>query len=150
MLEHLTAPLLAVHAAATLMLAGLVWFVQLVHYPLMATLRPDQLPTYAVAHAVRTGWVVVPLMLAEAATAALIVWLRPAGVPAWSGLLGAALLMVIWLMTGWVQVPLHRTLQAQGGSSRVETLVASNWLRTGAWSARSVLALLMLILAVGA
>ncbi len=145
-----TVPLLAVHAGVTLMLAGLVWFVQIVHYPLMRLLDPEELPAYAAEHAHRTGWVVGPLMLAEVASATLIVWLQPAGVPAWSGLLGAALLTLIWLLTGWVQAPLHRVLQIQGDAGRIPELVATNWMRTAAWSARSVLALLMLILAVAA
>ena len=63
------------HAASTWALVGLIWIVQLVHYPLMATVGTPQFPSYHAAHAQRITWVVAPLMLAELATAGLLVWL---------------------------------------------------------------------------
>ena len=56
------------------------------------------------------------------------------------------LIFVIWLSTAILQVPLHRKLELGGYDARViRRLVATNWLRTLAWSARAVLVLLALI-----
>jgi hypothetical protein len=128
--------LILAHAASTLAMAGLAWFVQVVHYPLFALVGGD-FPTYEAAHADRTALVVGPLMGVEALTAVALVIARP-------GLLtgaGCALVAALWVSTAAVQVPCHRRL-ARGFDADVHRrLVASSWFRTGAWSARSAIAL---------
>jgi hypothetical protein len=49
---------------------------------------------------------------------------------------------VAWLSTAFVQVPLHAALPSAAGDERaalIARLVASNWLRTAAWTLRGVL-----------
>jgi hypothetical protein len=69
-----TALVLLAHAAATLFMVGLIWFVQVVHYPLFSRVGSDAFVPYAAAHGVLTTWVVGPPMLLEFATAG---WLAP-------------------------------------------------------------------------
>ncbi len=140
----LTTLLLCAHAISTASMAGLVWFVQVVHYPLMAHVSPDRFAAFEAQHVARTGWVVAPLMLVEAGCAASLVLWPPANVPhilLWSGL---GLLILIWLSTFLVQVPLHNRLTRGWDSSVHRRLVASNLPRTLLWSARAVLASLLL------
>lgn len=139
----MSATLLILHATATLMLTGLIWFVQVVHYPLLARVGPDDLAAYAMRHTTRTTWVVAPLMLAELVTAILLVALAPTPIPRWMAIAGLALVAAIWLSTWRLQVPAHQRL-ARGDASRIAPLVRGNWIRTAAWSARSGLALMML------
>ncbi len=73
---------LLAHLAATWYMTGLVWFVQLVHYPLFAGVGTQGWTAYAAAHTRRTRWVVGPPMLVEAAASLLLVARRPAEVPA--------------------------------------------------------------------
>lgn len=61
--------LLLVQSAATLFMTGLIWFVQVVHYPLFGSAGRDIFAGYERAHQRRTGWVVGPPMLVELATA---------------------------------------------------------------------------------
>ncbi len=133
-------PLTAIHAAATLAMGGLIWFVQLVHYPLFPLVAADRFVEFARAHQRRTGWVVMPLMAAEAVTATLLVATRP-GPWVWAGWL---LLVAIWLSTALVQVPLHRRLAGGYDPRAARKLVTTNWLRTALWSVRAVIALLLL------
>ena len=139
----MTAVLLA-HATATLAMAGLIWFVQGVHYPLIAEVGAEQTAAYAAAHARLTTWVVAPLMLVEAATALLLLADRPPGVPAWQPWLGAGLLAVIWCSTALLQVPQHRALGCGFDPAAHRRLVRSNWIRTAAWTLRGGLALWMI------
>ena len=134
---------LLVHAAVTVAMAGLIWFVQVVHYPLFEFAAAGDFPRFAEAHQRRTTWVVAPLMLTELATA---IWLLlPAsGAPRGLAWTGFGLVLSLWLMTGLVQVPLHRRLSRGFSADVTRLLVATNWLRTGAWSARAVLALWLL------
>ena len=140
-MEVFVPALLAVHAAATCSMAGLVWFVQIVHYPLFAAVPAEGFRRYESLHTRRTTWVVGPLMLVELATALLLL-VTPAGTAApWLTGLGALLLAVIWGATFALQVPCHRALAAGFERRSHRRLVISNWVRTAAWSARAALAL---------
>lgn len=129
--------LLLVHAAATGFMTGLIWFVQVVHYPLFGAVGSDRLREYEVLHARRTTYVVMPVMLVELATAIWLLFIEPT--PA--SVLGAALLGVIWGSTAFLQVPLHGRLAQTGQGDLVGQLVRSNWIRTLGWSLRLPLAL---------
>ncbi|MDY7094879.1 MAG: hypothetical protein SX243_18045 [Acidobacteriota bacterium] len=135
--------LLVTHVGATLFMVGLIWFVQVVHYPLFDRVGEQGFAVYERLHTLRTAWVVVPPMLLEAATAVLLLSRRPAGVSSTQVLLGLGLLLVIWLSTAFLQVPRHQQLAAGFDSTVHHTLVLTNWLRTIAWSARGVLVLAM-------
>jgi hypothetical protein len=140
----MTYPVLLLHGAATLAMVGLIWFVQIVHYPLFAQVGREHFAQYEWHHQARTAQVVGPLMLTEALTAALLLLsdLTPtARNLAW---IGMALLLVIWLSTAFLQVPLHRRLAAGYESRSVARLVRSNWVRTIAWTLRGIIALLLL------
>lgn len=141
---------LLVHAGATLFMSGLVWFVQVVHYPLFARVGADGYTRYQAEHVRRTGWVVAPAMLIEAGSGvALLAW-RPAAVSIGLVLAGLCLLLVVWLSTSLVQVPRHRGLQDGWDETLGRSLVATNWVRTAAWSARGLVVLAMLAATMGA
>lgn len=140
----LTSILLAVHAAATLIMVGLIWFVQVVHYPLFGAVGTDGFASYARRHAQLTSWVVGPPMLIEAASALALLFFAPPGVPAFILWLGLALLALIWLSTALFQVPAHTRLQQGFDPVLHQGLVRSNWIRTLAWSGRGLLVLWML------
>lgn len=136
--------LLLIHAAATLAMMGLIWFVQIVHYPLFELASESRFQRFAAQYQRRTSYVVVPLMIAEAVTALTLLVASPPGLsraPLWLGLL---LLAVIWLSTGLFQIPLHRRLTNGRDVAAIRRLVTSNWLRTVAWTARGGLALFLL------
>ncbi|TVQ61807.1 MAG: hypothetical protein EA378_08385 [Phycisphaerales bacterium] len=132
-------------------MVGLIWFVQVVHYPLFAGVGSDCFCAYEAWHVRRTTLVVGPLMLGEAATAlALAVFVVDGGLPGvlvWGGL---GLLAACWLSTAFLQVPLHRRLERGWNEDAGRRLVATNWVRTIAWTARGVIALLLLHEAGGA
>jgi len=132
-----------VQIAATLMMTGIIWFVQIVHYPLFARVGPQSFAQYELEHASRTGWVVGPLMCLELGTAILLLVpaLRPDFIPLSSAWLGAVLVGVIWTSTAFIQVPLHGRLAAGYDAEGIRRLVVTNWIRTLAWSLRSILVL---------
>jgi hypothetical protein len=136
--------LLLTQAAATWTMVGLIWFVQIVHYPLFRQVGVQPFPDYEIAHSHLTTWVVGPPMLIEGVSAFFLLLYRPAAISATHAWLGVVLLLLIWFSTAFLQVPQH-TLLAQGfdpGAHRF--LVLSNWLRTVAWTMRGALVLWML------
>lgn len=144
----MAALLLLANAGATLFMAGVIWFVQVVHYPLMGRVGRERFTAYSASHSRLTSYVVGPPMLVEATTAALLLVIRPAGIPLYAALAGAGLVAVIWLSTALVQVPRHTAFSRGFDRREHRALVATNWLRTAAWSARGLLVLWMLYLIV--
>lgn len=123
--------------AATLFMTGLNWFVQVVHYPLMAYVGRDEFARYEAAHMRLTTQVVAPAMLVEAgASVALFLMQRN-----WATGVSIALLAVIWISTAVVQVPAHNALLTGFSEPLLRRLVETNWLRTAAWSSRSAILL---------
>ena len=135
---------LLVHAGATLFMVGLIWFVQIVHYPLFGRVGKEGFADYSQAHARLTGLVVGPPMLVEAATAVALVVRAPQGVPTLLPVLGLVLLGAVWLSTAFLQSPQHTALGRGYVSASHRFLVNSNWVRTVLWTARGVVVLLMI------
>ncbi len=141
--QNLLDSLLALHAVSTLMMTGLIWMVQVVHYPLFLHVGEDAFCDYERQHARRITWLVGPLMLAEGASAAaLLLWLPP-GTARAPASIGVLLLLVIWGSTAFLQVPCHTRLGRGFDRAVVHRLVSTNWIRTVAWSLRGVLAVML-------
>lgn len=144
MIEAVERWVLLAQIFSTLAMMGLIWFVQVVHYPLMSQVGEANFTKYEADHQTRTTIVVAPLMLCEMATAVMLLWYRPSGVDAWCVWLGLALLAIIWISTYAVQVPEHARLSEQFNAQAHRRLVVTNWTRTVAWTARGIVVLLML------
>lgn len=135
--------LLLAHAGATLMMAGAIWIVQVVHYPLFARVGLEGFAAYENAHSALITLVVMPTMLVELGTAAWLIVQRPESTPLWLAVAGLALVGVIWFSTFFLQVPQHTVLAGGFDPDAHRILVSTNWIRTAAWSIRAVLALWM-------
>ena len=134
--------LVVVQLASTLYMVGLIWFVQLVHYPLFSAVGIKEFPAYEQSHQRLTTWAVGPMMLIELVSTFALPFRMPVGSATWLAWLGLALLIAIWLSTWLLQVPAHHSLQVNGFSHTVHSrLVRTNWIRTVAWSVRGLIAL---------
>lgn len=129
------------HLLSTLVMVGVIWVIQVVHYPLFAGVGEAGWAAYEAQHQSRITYFVGPMMGVELATAVWLVLDRPAAFPAWAVLLGAALVVVIWLATLLLSVPAHAALGAGFDAVAHGRLVATNWVRTVAWSVRGGLVL---------
>jgi hypothetical protein len=137
------------HLLAATFLCGVIWFVQVVHYPLFSRTGAVEFAEYHRRHTTFTGWVVGPAMLAELGTALALVYLCPSILTFWPFTGALVLLGVIWLSTAFLQVPQHHALRRDYSRSMVKSLVAGNWVRTAAWSLRCVLLASIWIRAIG-
>lgn len=142
----MTQSLLVTQFCTTLFMTGLIWFVQVVHYPLMKRVGPDAYVQYEREHVRRTTWVVLPVMSLEVLTALSLFLLVDQAMLVWASVAGCALLGVIWGTTLGVLVPLHKQLSLRFDALLIRRLVKTNWLRTAAWSARALLLFVLLCL----
>ncbi len=123
------------HHASTWALVGLIWTIQLAHYPLFANIGREAFQAYHQRYTKQITWVVAPLMFAELGTA---VWLVIAGSRELWFLTSLVPLAFNWISTWLVQIPLHDKLSAGFDSQVHARLVSSNWWRTAAWSLRGL------------
>lgn len=128
-----------VHTVSTLAMFGVIWIVQLVHYPLMARVGESSFREYQRQHVRRITWVVGPLMLAEVATALSILIDAPSGWSERAAWTGIGLVTLAWVATALFSVPLHGRLERGFDAATHRRLVATNWIRTCVWTARAVL-----------
>lgn len=129
---------------STTFLCGLCWFVQIIHYPLLAKIEGPEFKIYHDLYLKKAGRLIAPIMLIEIAAAVFLLILHREDVmemPFFS--INLLSVCALWLSTFLVQVPLHRKISYE--TSKIERdqligkLVQSNWMRTGLWSARILL-----------
>ncbi len=142
------------HLVSTAFMAGLIWFVQIVHYPLFARIPAAASPAYAVEHQRRTSFVVGAPMALEGVTVLWLFAVPPDGLDRWLPTVGGVVLAVVLASTVLAQVPRHGRLVVERDEARIVEVVAglvrSNWVRTVGWSARTVLAAVMVTIVAGA
>lgn len=131
-----------IHLLCTQALIGLIWFVQVVHYPMFNNIGPQKFTEYQLRHMHLTTYVVAPFMVGELIT---LLWLF--SIPDFFQnqlfIASAVLFVLIWLSTALMQVPCHNKLLHGFNSSIHKKLVRSNWIRTIAWSLRGLLLILI-------
>lgn len=131
--------LLLLHLLATWTMVGVIWFVQVVHYPLLSVVPVEAASSVAVDHQRRTGYVVMIPMTIEGFTAlGLLAW-TPDGMSGWIPWVGGVLLAVALGSTVFLSVPRHARMAQEPDSQVGRELVLTNWPRTCAWTARGVL-----------
>jgi len=136
--------LLLLNAVATWTMVGLIWFVQRVHYPLLALIGTDRARPVAIEHQRRTAQVVgLPMAVEGVTTLGLLVRTPDAVAPIWVWV-NAVLLAVALGSTVLLSVPLHARMAEAPVATIGRRLVVTNWPRTVAWTARGIICAVML------
>jgi hypothetical protein len=120
-------------------LTGLIWFVQIVHYPLFSKVPASGFIPYQTTHMQTTTYVVAAPMLLELVVAA---WLCLYPFPGNLRVVmyaAFACVLLIWGITFFVSVPIHNELITGWRFDLISKLVSTNWLRTFAWTTRTFL-----------
>ncbi|MAY82148.1 MAG: hypothetical protein CL930_15380 [Deltaproteobacteria bacterium] len=147
-MEHIlsnpVALLLSVHLAVTWAMIGLIWMVQVVHYPLMASVGMESSSTYQTQHVAKIGWLVGPMMVAEMCLALAVCSVAQSLSFPWLAWIGFGTLGCIWLVTVVCSVPAHEVLRNGFHPVEHDGLVRTNWWRTIGWSVRGLIALVLL------
>jgi hypothetical protein len=130
---------LNLHVTAALF--GLIWTIQLVHYPSFIFIDSEKYQSFQKFHMQRITWIVAPLMILEGVLSIILLWyFTPNEVTAFKSLfsmpygLSFLLVLILWLSTLCIQTPLHMKLEHGYDRGIVRKLVRSNWLRTIAWT----------------
>lgn len=130
---------LLLNFASTWAMVGVIWIIQVVHYPLFASVGSDQFKAYEQDHQRLITYIVLPLMFCELITSGLLWFYRPVGSSTMMIAIGIALVLLIWGSTFFLQVPLHGQLGNGFDDAVHQKLVSGNWIRTVAWTLRGLL-----------
>ena len=135
--------MLIIHLIATSVMVGVIWIIQLVHYPSFHFIELNQYTTFQRFHMSRISYVVIPAMLTELFTLILIIISMDQ--VDHIILASALLLIVIWLMTAVFFSGVHQKLTLGYDQVVVEKLVKINWGRTLLWTLRLILVSIYII-----
>ena len=127
---------LIANVLATAVMVGVIWTVQLVHYPLFSAVGEGEFVAYHSEHVKLITLIVGPAMLVELMTALALVAQPPRGVGVAPMIAGLVLVGVAWGVTAVFSVPMHNALAGGFDAKAHSALVSTNWLRTLAWTAR--------------
>ena len=126
--------MLIIHLIATSVMVGVIWIIQLVHYPSFHFIELKQYTTFQRFHMSRISYVVIPAMLTELFTLILIV-ISMDQIDTLV-LASAILLIFIWLITAVFFSGVHQKLTLGYDQTVVDKLVKLNWGRTLLWTLR--------------
>lgn len=135
--------ILLINIFSSFFMTGLIWFVQLVHYPSFHIVDKNHFTKFHAHHSLKTGFVVMPVMSLELATSGVLAWNY-----GWISVnsVGFYLVILIWLATFFISVPKHNALRHGKVDSLITGLVHTNWIRTILWSIKSGLSFWVLML----
>lgn len=120
-------------------MTGVVWVVQLTQYPSFHWFDNSRFVGNHDRYRIRIAIIATPAMSLEMVSSALLLFSTPTyvgRVGAWAGM---TLTLLIWISMFFVQVPLHEKLTEGFDAVAAGRLVKTNWVRTVAWTVRSVL-----------
>jgi L-cystine uptake protein TcyP (sodium:dicarboxylate symporter family) len=123
--------------ASSLMMTGLIWLVQLVHYPSFHHVDRGQFQNFSSFHTQNITYIVMPLMAVELLSSLVMVVKNPS----LANVSVIVLLAIIWLSTAFLSVPCHNQLAHGYDASVVDDLIRTNWIRTLAWTGKSAILL---------
>lgn len=119
-----------IHLWLTIALCTLIWFVQIVHYPSFEFYDADHFKQGMLAHQRRISYLVMPLMLSELFITLFSIFSEPN----LSHFIVLGIVIMIWISTYFVQIPIHNLLTEKKDHGPIVKLVLTNWIRTVLWS----------------
>jgi hypothetical protein len=129
--------LLKVNFISTSVMVGVIWVIQLLHYPSFHFISEKKYIEFQHFHMQRISFIVIPAMLIELASALSLAFFFRSTLT----IILLALLLVIWGITFIFFTNIHQKLTNGYDYSIVDRLVQINWYRTALWSLRFIILL---------
>ena len=127
-----------INLVTSLIATGLIWTIQLVHYPSMKFIPEEKFTAYHTFHSQRISILAIPIMLIELFTSFVLFYQNGSSYNHFFTI-NLILVISIWISTFLIQVPMHNTLSSSKNARVLNHLILSNWIRTTLWTARSLL-----------
>ena len=125
------------HLIFTSIMTGVIWVIQIVHYPSFHFIEKELYTAFQKFHMNKISIIVIPIMLAELITGMMLFLDKSSKSPFL--IISIIILVLIWLITGVFFTKAHNELIAGYQELVVNQLVAMNWIRTLLWTLRLLL-----------
>ena len=125
------------HLIFTSIMTGVIWVIQIVHYPSFHFIEKELYTAFQKFHMNKISIIVIPIMLAELVTGMMLFLDKSSKSPFL--IISFVILVLIWLITGVFFSKAHNELIAGYQELVVNQLVAMNWIRTLLWTLRLLL-----------
>lgn len=126
-----------IQLVVTWVVVGIMWFLQVVHYPLYRNIK-EGFVEYERAHIRRAALLIGPIMLIEVITAILLIGVSTEGTLTKLAGANLILLILIWLSTFLFQLNQHQKLSVRFSLKIVQRLIRCNWIRTLLWTLKGL------------
>ena len=122
------------HLISTAIMVGVIWIVQLVHYPSFRYIESGKFRDFAFFHRQKIAYIVAPVMVVELLTGLFLL-------PHFHSIFAVSMVMLlgVWLVTFFYSIKEHNILLSGKDEESIERLVKTNWYRTLLWSIRLVI-----------
>ena len=125
------------HLIFTSIMTGVIWVIQIVHYPSFHFMEKELYTAFQKFHMNKISIIVIPIMLAELITGMMLFLDKSSKSPFL--IISFVILVLIWLITGVFFSKAHNELIAGYQELVINQLVAMNWIRTLLWTLRLLL-----------
>ena len=129
---------LMLHFVSTSIMVGVIWTIQLVHYPTFLFIDKEKYFKFQEFHMSRVSYIVMPTMIAELFSGIYILLYNDKLMLNIFFLLAFFSLFLTWIITALVFVKIHNRLLIKYEEKTILLLVKLNWFRTILWSLRLV------------
>lgn len=129
--------LFKIQLATSWFMTGLIWLIQIVHYPLFNRVGNAEFALYHSMHSKLISFIVMPVMIFELFTLGLLI-MGHADFNLTDKLILSLSLFIIWATTFFFSVPAHNELTEGFKEASYQKLVWTNWFRTFFWTVKSI------------
>ena len=126
-----------IHLVFTSILVGIIWVIQLVHYPSFHFIRKDIYVSFQKLHTDKIAIIVAPVMLIELITGILLIYMETnINIVL---IVSLVILLAIWILTAIYFYKAHQNLMSGYNKEIINQLIKLNWIRTVLWTFRLIL-----------
>ena len=117
----------------SLLMLGVILTTQIVNYPLFLCVIKSNFKKYHSTYVNKISLIVMPIMLLELVLSILLLSI----IQNLSSLIILLSIMLIFLSTIFLQVPVHQKLENGYNNQSINYLINTNWIRTLLWAIKS-------------
>ena len=129
--------LFKINFISTSVMSGVIWVIQLLHYPSFHFINEKKYVDFQHFHMERISFIVIPVMIIELASALLLAYFFQSSLT----IILLAIVLGVWLITFIFFTNMHQKLTNGYDPSIVDRLIQINWSRTILWSFRLIILL---------
>ena len=129
------------HIISTSIMVGVIWVIQLVHYPSFKYVNESDYIIFQKYHMSNISYIVFPVMFTELITALIILFF---GEKSLFFVLSLICLFLIWVITGVLFTKYHSILKEGKDLMIIEKMIKANWIRALLWTMRLIMILFVI------